>query len=209
MGAAAMMRTALIAAAALAVGLAGCLPLGPCGWDEALALGATYDVSLVELYTPASTTAFYSPEFGLTRSGETCGALDEIAVDVPVAIRLTQGPSASQDCSFWFAEMLDPVLGLGMRNPGLANNQFSNQITVSGRRDFGGGCEGGWEFSLHAPNDNPFVAQRPDSNPVLLAYRVFGTNTTASAACSTLIGREPTSGEFYCGDVFVATMARR
>lgn len=206
-----MTRAALSAAVAgLAGVLASCEPFAPCGWDEALDLGASFDVELVEAYTPASTTAFYSPMFDLTRPAPTCGALDGIAAGDMLTIRLVDAPSAiSMDCSFWDAEITSPPLDLGTPNALIANNRSHNQIIASGRRDFGGGCEGAWEFSLHAPGDDPFMSQEPGATPVLLAYRVFATVPEANAACSALAGREPTTGNFVCGDAFVATMTPR
>lgn len=189
--------------------LASCGRIEPCGWDEALVLGASYDVEIVEEYTPEATTAFYSDEFGLTRPAETCGALDGLGVGDDVTLRLVQGPSANQRCSMWFAEVTSPVLDLGPRLPGVGNNRSHNQIVTSGRRDFGGGCEGAWEFSVHAPDNDPFATQEPGAVPVVLAYRVFAALPEANAACSALVGREPMDGNFVCGDAFVASMERR
>lgn len=112
--------------------LASCGRIEPCGWDEALVLGASYDVGIVEEYTPETTTAFYSDEFGLTRPAETCGALDGIGVGDEVTIRLVQGASANLRCSMWFAEITSPVLDLGPRNPLIINNTSYNQIVASG-----------------------------------------------------------------------------
>jgi hypothetical protein len=201
-----MMRP--IAALVLLAALGGCRSIGPCGWDEALELGASYDVDLIEAYTPASVTVSYTPALDLTRPAPTCGALDGVAAGDTFTILLNDGPDASQDCSFWFAEITSPSLELGMRNPIIGNNQSHNQIVTSGQRDFGGGCVGGWELSVHAPEDDPFRDQLAGARPVVVAYRIFGAAAEANAACSALVGREPTEGPFTCGDAFAASMTR-
>ena len=199
----------LTVATMIAVTLTGCAREFSCGWDPSLAVGATLDVDLVELYTPASTTARYSSEFALTRPAETCAGLDELAVGEPIAVELVQGPSASLDCSFWFGEIVEPDLGLGPQTPGAINNVSLNGIYVGSRRDFGGGCAGTWEFSLHSTGNDPFMDQTAGARPVLMAYRVFRAPTDADAACSALVGRAPTAEPFSCGDAFVARMTRR
>ncbi len=191
--------------------ISGCRVEQPCGWDEELEEDASYEVTLLEAYTPESTMAFYTPSLGLTRPALSCGALDEVIVGDTFGIRMVQSPrqNIAQRCSFWVAEVTFPSIDLGSRLPLLINNQSYNQITVSGSRDFGGGCVGGWELSLHSPNSDPFAPQPVGGTPVVMAYRVFGAEPEANAACSALVGREPTDGYFTCGDAFVASMRPR
>lgn len=187
--------------------VSGCRNNQPCGWDEELSLGVSYDVELLELYTPESTMAFYLPGLDLTRPAPTCSALDGIDAGEVFTIRLTQAPGTNMRCSYWQGEFVSPSLDLGMRLPGLINNRSYNNLTISGHQDFGGGCVGNWEFLVHAPDSEPFAPQWPELTPELLVYRSFSTDIEANAACSALIGREPTTGGFFCGDAFVASMA--
>ncbi len=189
--------------------VSGCRNNQPCGWDEELSLGVSYDVELLELYTPESTMAFYLPGLDLTRPAPTCSALDGIDAGDVFTIRLTQAPGTNMRCSYWQGEFVSPPIDLGMRLPGLINNRSYNNLAISGRRDFGGGCVGGWELSLHSPNSDPFAPQPVGGTPVVMAYRVFGAEPEANAACSALVGREPTDGYFTCGDAFVASMRPR
>ncbi len=201
------MSRAMWGAALLAIVAVGCPGPRPCGWDERLTLGAVYDVQLLELYTPASTTAAFRPGLELVRPAATCGTLDELEAGFEMAIRLTGGGPQPRSCSFWFADVVEPDLGLGDPLPILINNITHNVINASGMRDLGGGCRGLWELTVRAPEDDPFAAQQPDSPPVLVAYRVF--ESADNAECSALAGRTPTGDSFTCGDVFVATMAER
>ena len=95
-------------AAGCALALGACVRPQPCGWDEQLAEGATYDVSLVERYAPGETTTFYTPDLDLTRPAETCAMLDEIAVGLDAQVQLVEGPDAALRCSVWVGEIIDP-----------------------------------------------------------------------------------------------------
>ena len=76
-------------------------------------------------------------------------------------------------------------------------------------RDFGGGCVGGWEFTVHAPGDDPFISQQPLALPVVVTYRVFLASRAATATtCATMLGLTPPAPtvDFKCADTFVSTM---
>jgi len=194
----------LILASVLACALSACGRLEPCGWDESLALGASYDVELLEKYTAESMMAVYLSEYDLTHPAPTCDGLGDIAVGDTLTMRTTRAPSASQDCSFWVAEITSPSVDLGTPLPILLNNRSYNQMDASGRWDFGGGCEGLWEFSVHAPEDDPFRPQTSSSIPVVVGYRVF---EGPSEACAAVVGHDVTEDVFVCGDAYVVSMA--
>lgn len=197
----------LILASMLACTLSACGRLGPCGWDESLALGASYDVELLEKYTTESTMAVYLPEYDQTRPAPTCDGLGDIAVGETLTVRTTEAPDASQDCSFWFGEITSPSVDLGTRLPIILNNRSYNQLIAAGRWDYGSGCEGIWEFSVHAPEDDPFRPQSSSSIPAVVGYRVFEATAEVAPACAALVGREPEVDGFRCGDAYIASMA--
>ena len=204
------MRTTLSKAtrlfAAAATLATSCEWYAPCGWDEHLAEGASYDVEIVERYSPESTTVFYGSSLDLTRPAESCGAFDEVAAGETFTVRLGR----VLDCLFWNAEVTDPPVSLGGRLPLIINNRSHNQIVASTRRDFGGGCTGSWEFSVHAPEDDPFEEQLLGAEPVVVVYRVFAADLGADEACAALRGRpSPGGDEVVCGDAFVASMSTR
>lgn len=178
----------------------------PCGWDEHLTAGASYDVEIIERYDAESSTAVYDPSLDLTRPAESCGAFDEVIPGATFVVRLDR----VLDCSFWNAEVTDPPVSLGTRLALIINNRSYNQIVASTRRDFGGGCIGSWELSVHAPANDPFRVQLPGTLPVVVAYRVFVAAPESLDACAVRLGREPPEGTaVICGDPFVAMMRER
>lgn len=183
---------------------AGCVVEQPCGWDEAIDVNAPYDITLVEQYSEASTTALYFEEHDLTRPAPTCGTLGDLAVGETWTINVLERPELR--CSFYRGEVLSPPVELGTPISILINNRSHNMVAVSGTWDFGDGCRGPWELSIHSPGDNPFREQTPGTIPAVLAYRVFNADgETSNDACAALFGADP-SEFFRCGDAFVARM---
>ncbi|WP_236516775.1 hypothetical protein [Sandaracinus amylolyticus] len=182
-----------------------------CGWDESLALGATYGVDIVEAYALESSTVRYEEEFDLTTSHPSCAMLDDVTPGSTLDLRLTQAPHAGSRCSEWFGEI--PGVDLGARHPVIFGSTGYNLITVSGRRDFGDGCSGIWEFDVHMPSTamtDPFRAADPFEIPVTLVYRYFIASAGAEEACMARSGVSTLSDEgvFRCEDAFVSQMSR-
>ncbi|RLB54092.1 MAG: hypothetical protein DRJ42_10120 [Deltaproteobacteria bacterium] len=196
----------LVGAVVLVASLGGCVLDQPCGWDEAVSTETDYDVVLLELYTPESTMAVYLPEHDLVPPIPSCGELGDVNVGEVWTLRAHE-PVTGQFCSLHAGEITSPSLDLGTPVPVFLNNRSTNFIAASGRRDFGGGCQGGWEFTVHATGDDPFRPASSSIYPIVIAYRVLLAGSTANAACSTLTGQEPTSGDFRCGDAYIASMA--
>lgn len=177
-----------------------------CRWDEHLRGGASYEIELLERYAESTTTT-YDPSLDLTRPAPSCGVFDEVAAGQALTVRLQERP-ISLACSLWNAEVTDPPVSLGPRLSLIINNRSYNQLVASTRRDFGDGCVGSWELSVHAPEDDPFAEQVAGALPVVLAYRVFVAAPEGLDACAALLGREPPEGAaVICGDAFVASMS--
>lgn len=195
----------------LVVASVGCDRQQPCGWDESLTLGATYPVDVVEPYAPESTTVRYEAEFDLTTSHPSCATLDDVTPGATVELRLTQAPRSGSRCSEWFGEI--PGLDLGTRHPVIIGSTGYNLITVSGRRDFGDGCNGVWELDVHMPSTSltdPFRGADPFEIPVTLIYRYFIASPGAEEACMARSGVSTLTDEgvFRCEDAFVSQMSR-
>jgi hypothetical protein len=201
------MRGPLGASIAACAFFTGCVVPEPCGWDEILAVGAAYDVALVEKYTAESTTALYRREQDLTHPAPTCDGLEDVGVGDTWTIRVLEPSSSSQRCSFYAGEVVSPAVDLGTPFGVSLNGQAQNQISVSGQWDYGEGCRGIWEFSVHAPGTDPFRTPTPGTIPAVLVYRVFEATVEEGAACSEMLRREPSPDGFRCGDAFVARMA--
>jgi hypothetical protein len=166
---------------------------------------ASYDITLIEQYSEASTTALYFEEHDLTRPAPTCAMLGDATPGETFTVRVLEREPGAR-CSFFLGEIVAPRVDLGTRIRILLNDREANVIIASGNRDFGGGCRGPWELSIHSPGDNPFREQTPGTVPAVLAYRVFNADgETSNAACAARIGADP-SEFFRCGDAFVARM---
>jgi hypothetical protein len=194
-----------LAATPLLLSAMGCWSEPPCGWDGHIEIGTRYDLQLLERYTAESTMALYDPSLDLSPTGDSCGALDEMSAGATITVQ----PRGVVNCAAWFGDVVEPSLDLGPRLSLLMNAAPGNQLLTSGRREFGSGCEGGWEFAVHSLSDDPFQSHSPGSVPVLIVYRVFSASPEAVEACAALLGREvPDDGMLYCGDAFVASMSR-
>jgi hypothetical protein len=186
---------------------AGCeLPRRPCGWDAVIEPGSTYDVSLLERYTTDSMMAAYAEEHDLAVPAPTCTGLDDLHAGEVWGVRVLP-PAADQFCSFYRGEITAPPIDIGESLPVVLNDRSHNFIATSGRWDFGAGCDGLWEFTVHAPSDEPFRTQTPEGTPIVVAYRVFEAVPENNAACSAIVGRPATSEGFRCGDAYVASMS--
>jgi hypothetical protein len=200
-----MTRALALVATPLALLSIGCWQEPPCGWDEHLEVGTRYDVHLLERYTADSTTAAFDPSLDLNPAAESCGALDEMMAGATITVL----PTDVVNCALWFADVVEPPLDLGARLPGLVNVTPGVRLGTSGRRELGGGCEGGWELSVLSFSEDVFQSHTPGSVPAVVVYRVFSASPDAVEACAALLGREvPDDGMLYCGDAFVASMSR-
>lgn len=203
-----VMKIALVLVAIGAL-CSGCRP-SMCGWDEALTRSNAYTVTLDAPYPSASMTASYSVDDDLTRIPiPSCGAsFDEVAVAASFDIAFAGPAGASTTCGVRTISITRPSI-TSTGNYQFVLNDHRNLLRVGLARVISGACRGGWEFTVHAPGNDPFASQVPGEPPVVLAYRVFSATPGAeAAACAALLGLPapgPTEG-VECGDAFVATM---
>jgi len=207
------MRVARVLSIAAVACLVGCAP-HTCGWDDAISRSDNYRITLVEPYRPGTTTtALYSAAEDLQIASmlPSCGAFDEVTTGAVFDIhRLSASHLTADTCSIWNIEIASPTIA----SNGAALDQLNvrpNSMRDGLFRDFGGGCTATWELSIHAPGNDPFVTQRADALPVVLAYRVLKASIgSEAAACARLLGLTVSpSSAFLCGDAFVATMVTR
>lgn len=204
-----MSRFLLVAlVATLAV---GCRRYQPCGWDENLTPGGRYGLGFLERYSPESTLATYSPSLDVFVTGADaippCPDIDETGVGRTFVVELYGEPPRDW-CSVWPFSVVEPALSTDARAATSVFNWHGyNMMIVDGFRDLGGGCYGAWEFTVHAPGNDPFVPQNPLDRPVVLAYRYF---TSDQDACFDVLGLDRTMYDYpRCGDAYIAAMDRR